>query len=182
MQIETGLLCEIGCGGGARVICLFARVVQPLAFWTQRIQANVDYRYVWRREETRRVRFARPWTQASKPALTGSSLAAKRRAAALYVVFFQPSIRAQHDYLLLLLCVLVRYVATKDARRVRCSSWSQVRARVDRQLSVWAGSGEARRLRSRIVVVFQRIDRCSYFCVYLNCCCNRVCSVRYFLF
>ena len=36
----------------------------------------------------RLVHFARPWTQASKPALTDSSLAAKRRAEALHVVFF----------------------------------------------------------------------------------------------
>ena len=53
MQIETGFLCEIGCGDGARVICLLARVIQQLGFWTQEIQANVDYCYVWRREETR---------------------------------------------------------------------------------------------------------------------------------
>ena len=62
MQIETGLLCEIGCGDGARVICLFARVIQQLGFWTQKIQANVAYCYVWRREQTRRVHYARPWT------------------------------------------------------------------------------------------------------------------------
>ena len=43
---------------------------------------------VWRRENTRRVHFARPWTQASKPALTDSRLAAKRRAQALNVGFF----------------------------------------------------------------------------------------------
>ena len=36
----------------------------------------------------RRVHFARSWTQASRPALTDSSLAAKRRAEALHVVFF----------------------------------------------------------------------------------------------
>ena len=34
------------------------------------------------------VHFARPWTQASKPAMTNSSLAAKRRAEALHVVCF----------------------------------------------------------------------------------------------
>ena len=65
--------------------------------WIQKIQANVGYCYVWRREETRRVRFARPWTQASKPALTDSSLAAKRRAEAFHArrfkwSFFQPSV------------------------------------------------------------------------------------------
>ena len=36
----------------------------------------------------RRVHSAPPWTQASKPALTDSSPAAKRRAEALHVVFF----------------------------------------------------------------------------------------------
>ena len=36
----------------------------------------------------RRVRFARPWTQASKPALTDSSPAAERRAEALHLLFF----------------------------------------------------------------------------------------------
>ena len=36
----------------------------------------------------RRVHFARPWTQAPKPALTDSSLAAKRRSEALHVVRF----------------------------------------------------------------------------------------------
>ena len=80
MEIETGFLCDIGCGDGARAIkCLFARrVIQQLGFWTQKLQANVYYCYVWRHEETRRVHFARPWTQASKPALADSSLAAKR--------------------------------------------------------------------------------------------------------
>ena len=32
VQIETGFLCEIGCGDGAQVICLFARVIQQLVF------------------------------------------------------------------------------------------------------------------------------------------------------
>ena len=86
--IETRFLCVIGCGNDARVICSLARVIKQIGFWTQKIQANVDHCYVWRREQTRRVQFARPWTQASKPALTESSLAAKRRASALHVVFF----------------------------------------------------------------------------------------------
>ena len=49
------------------------------------------------RPAPRRAHFARPCTQASKPTLTDSSLDAKRRAEALHVVFFQRSIRAQHD-------------------------------------------------------------------------------------
>ena len=76
-------MCEIGCGDGTRVIRLFARVIQQLplvGFKTQKIEASVDCCYVWR--------FDRPWTQASKPALTDSSLAAKRRAEALHLVFF----------------------------------------------------------------------------------------------
>ena len=88
VQIETGVLREIGCGGGARVIRLFVRVIQQPGFWTQKTQANVDYCSVWCREETRRVHFPRPWTPASKPARTDSSLTAKRRAGALHVVFF----------------------------------------------------------------------------------------------
>ena len=58
---------------------LFARVIQQLGFWIEKIQTKADYCYVWHREETRRVRFARPWTQASKPALTDASLAVPRR-------------------------------------------------------------------------------------------------------
>ena len=76
-----------------------------VGLWTQQIQANVDYCYVWRREETRRVHFALPWTQASKPALT---LVWPRRGVPrrFTCFFFQPSLQAQHDDLLLLLCVL----------------------------------------------------------------------------
>ena len=58
-------------------------------FWTQKIQANVDYCHVWRREETRRVHFARPSTQASTPAPTDFSLAAKRRRGASRGIFFK---------------------------------------------------------------------------------------------
>ena len=31
---NTGFWCQIGCGDGTRVICLFARVIQQLAFST----------------------------------------------------------------------------------------------------------------------------------------------------
>ena len=88
LAIETGSLCEMGCGDGALDVCLFARVTQSLGFVTQNVQANVDYRYVWCREETRRVHFARPRTHALKPALTDCSLAAKRLAAACQAVLF----------------------------------------------------------------------------------------------
>ena len=46
-KIETGFLC----GHGARVIVFYARVVQQLGFWTQKVQANVVYCYVRRRAE-----------------------------------------------------------------------------------------------------------------------------------
>ena len=59
---KQAFLCEIGCGDGARVMWLFARVIQQLDPWTQNIRANVDYSYVWRRQEMRRVHFARART------------------------------------------------------------------------------------------------------------------------
>ena len=87
---------------------------------------------LWCTVAPRRVHFPRPWTEALKPALTDSSLAAKTRAEeALHVELF--FIRAhRHDDLLVLLllllllwCTLVYiiYVATKNASRTRCSSW-----------------------------------------------------------
>ena len=88
VQVEKAFLYQVGCGDGARVICLFAGVMQQLGVWTQNIQANVDYCCVWPCEETRRVHFARPRTQASEPALTDPTLGAKRRANALHVAFF----------------------------------------------------------------------------------------------
>ena len=91
MQIETGFLCR----GGAGVIRLFARVVQQLGFWTQKIQANVDYCYVRHRAE-RTSLGPGPEHPSLRP---DSSLAAKRRFEALHVVFFfnkasEPSTRA----------------------------------------------------------------------------------------
>ena len=89
-KIETGCLC----GDGARVIRFFARVIQQLGFWTQKIQANVDYCYVRRRAEC-----TSRGPGLKQPSLrSDSSLAAKRRAEALHVLFFfQQSIRAQHE-------------------------------------------------------------------------------------
>jgi len=72
------------CGDGARVILFYARVVQQLGFWTQKVQANVVYCYVRRRAE---------YTSLG-PGLehlslrADSSLAAKSRADALHVVLF----------------------------------------------------------------------------------------------
>ena len=91
-KIETGFLC----GDGARVIrFFFARVIQQLGFWTQKIQANVDYCYVRRRAECTALGPGLEY-----PSLrSGSSLDARRRAEALQVVFFfnKESIRAQHE-------------------------------------------------------------------------------------
>ena len=82
-KIETGVLC----GDGTRVICFFARVIQQqLGFRSHTIQANVVHcSYVRHRTECTSLC---PGLQAPKPALTDSSLAAKRCAEALHVVFF----------------------------------------------------------------------------------------------
>ena len=79
-KIETGFLC----GDGARVIRFFARVILQLGFWTQKIQASVDYRcYVRRRAECTSL-----GPGLKHPSLrSDSSLAAKRRAEVLHVVF-----------------------------------------------------------------------------------------------
>ena len=78
-EIETGFLC----GDGAQVIRCFARrVIQQLGFWTQKIQANVDYCYVRRRAECTSI-----GPGLEHPSLqSDSSLAAKRRAQVLHVV------------------------------------------------------------------------------------------------
>ena len=62
----------------------FARVIQQLGVWTQKVQANVDYCYVRRRAERTSL-----GPGLEHPSLRlDSSLAAKRRAEALHVVFF----------------------------------------------------------------------------------------------
>ena len=109
MQIETGFLCELGCEDGAQVICLFARVIQQLGFWTQKNQANVDY-YVRRRAERTSL-----CPGLEYPSLrSDSSLAAKRRAEALHVVFFktasEPSTRAAA------LCIYSRMMRSHERR------------------------------------------------------------------
>ena len=78
-----------------RSFVLFARVIQQLGFFTQKIQANVDYCYVWGRAECTSL-----GPELKHPSLhADSSLGAKRRAEALHVVFFfneasEPSTRA----------------------------------------------------------------------------------------
>ena len=82
--------------GCARVIRFFARVTQQLRFWTQKIQADVDYCYVRRRAECTSL-----VPGLEHPSLrSDSSLATRRLTGALHVVlsyFFQQSIRAQHE-------------------------------------------------------------------------------------
>ena len=80
-KTETGFLCR----DSARVIRFFARVIQQLGFWTQKIQSNVDYCcYVRRRAECTSL-----GPGLKHPSLrSGSSLATKRRAEALHVIFF----------------------------------------------------------------------------------------------
>ena len=86
-------------------------MIQQLGFWTQKLQANFDYCYVRRRAE---------YTSLG-PGLehlslrSDSSLAAKRRADALHVVFFStkhPSAARE----LLLLCVYSRMIRNRERR------------------------------------------------------------------
>ena len=78
-KIETGFLCR----DGARVIRFFARVIQQLGFGTPKIEANFNYCYVRRRVESTSL-----GPGLKQPSLrSDSSLAAKRRAVALHVVF-----------------------------------------------------------------------------------------------
>ena len=75
---------EIRCGDSTRVISLYARVIQQSGFRTYLVEISSQRRLLlWRRAEC-----IRPWTQAFKPALTDSSLAAKRRTEVLHEVFF----------------------------------------------------------------------------------------------
>ena len=93
-----------------RVIRFYARVIQHLGFWTKKNQANVDYCYVRRCAECTSL-----GPGLKHPSLrSDSSLAAKRRAEALHVDFFQQSVRAQHDELLL--CVYSRMIRSHERR------------------------------------------------------------------
>ena len=79
-KIETGF----SCGDDARVVRFFARAIQQLGFWTQKIQANADYCYVRRRAECTSLGPGLKY-----PSLRSDSrLAAKRHAEALQVVIF----------------------------------------------------------------------------------------------
>ena len=119
----------------------FARVIQQLGFWTQKIQANVDDCYVRRRAERTSLG---PGLE-RRSLRSDSSLAAKRRAEALHVVFF--SAKHPGPARELLLCVYSRMIriATKDARLVRCFPCS-LGPSPRRPTASCSLAGEARRL------------------------------------
>ena len=102
-----------GDGDGARVIRFLARVIhQQLGFWTQKIQANVDYCYVRRRAQRTSL-----GPGLEHPSLrSGSSLATKRRAEALHVVFF--STKHMSPARELLLCVYSRMIRSHERREL----------------------------------------------------------------
>ena len=105
-KIETGFLC----GDDARVIRFFARVIQQLGFWTRKIQANVDCSYVRRRAERTSL-----GPGLKHPSLrSDSSLASKRRAEALHVVFV--STKHPSPARELLLCVYSRMIRSHERR------------------------------------------------------------------
>ena len=81
VQIERGLLCG-ECA--PRLICLLS--CDSAVRFSE--SDNSRQRRILPCLAPRRVHFAPPWIQASEPALTDSSLAPKRRAEALHVVFF----------------------------------------------------------------------------------------------
>ena len=97
-KIETGFLC----GEGARVILFVALVIQQLGFLTQNVQANVDYCYVRRRAECTSLCAGLQ----HRSLRSNSSLAAKRRAEALHVVFFFNKASAPSTRAPAALCVL----------------------------------------------------------------------------
>ena len=105
-KIETGFLC----GDGARVIRFFARVIQQSGFRPQTIQANVNYCFVRRRAECTSLGLG-----LKHPSLrSDSSLAAKRRAEALHVVFF--STKHPSPSLELLLCLFSPMIRSHERR------------------------------------------------------------------
>ena len=128
----------------------------------------------------RRVHLARPWTQASKPALT---LVWPRRDVPRRFMWyiFQSSIRAHHDDLqLLCVCSLVWYVGTKDARWVRCSSWSLGPSPRPPTASCYSVAAELRGdcVRATWLSNASIVTRKSV-CIF--CCCTRFFSVTFLL-
>ena len=111
--IETGFSYEIGCGDGARVICLFARVIQQLVFWAQKIQANVDLLIFGAAK--RPFECTSPGPGLEHPSLRSDSiLAVKRRTEELHVVFF--STKHPSPARELLLCVYSCMIRSHERR------------------------------------------------------------------
>ena len=106
-EIETGFLC----GDGARVILRFARVKQQVFRWTHKPQANVDNFYVRRRAEC----FSLGYRREHVSLRSDTSLAAKRRADALHVVYFVQT-NTNPARQLLLLCVYSRMIHSHERR------------------------------------------------------------------
>ena len=133
---------------------------------------NPSQRRLLLRPAPRRVHFARPWTRASKH----SSLAAKRRADALHVVFF--STKHPSPARELLLCVYSRMIRSHERRALGAllSFFSRSEpASTDSWLQ--SGCGEARRLRLRIVVVFIHSPRHRSLLVLVLLCVPRTAAV-----
>ena len=128
----------------------------PVRFLAQKIQANFHYCYVRRRAQRTSL-----GPGLEHPSLRSDfSLAAKRRAEALHVVFF--STKHPNPARKLLLCV-----ATKDARWVPCYSCSldPSSRRPTASCSLAAvRRGDCVRASWLYSFIVQRIDRYSYSC------------------
>ena len=108
MQNRNRLLVRRWCSG--HFFRFFVCVIQQLGSWTQKIQADVDYCYVRRRAECTSL-----GPGLEHPSLcSDSSLAAKRRAEALHVVFF--STKHPSPARELLLCVYSRMIRSHERR------------------------------------------------------------------
>ena len=87
-------------------------MIQQLGFWTQEIQANLDYCYARRRAECTPL-----GPGLEHPSLrSDASLAAMRRAEALHVVFF--STKHPSPARELLLCVCSRMIRSHQRREL----------------------------------------------------------------
>ena len=146
--------------------------MHQLVHWIQNVKSNVDYCYVWCREETRRVHFARSWTQAPKPVLTDASLPAKVGAEALHVVFSPIKHPSPARGLTDCCCCCARWVG--------CSSRS-LAPRTRRSTASCSRAGERRGDCVRASLLFSRSKAsiasrasvCSSYC----CCYTRLDSV-----
>ena len=99
------------CGDGARVIRFFARVIQQLGFWTQKIRANVDYCYVRRRADCTTVGPGLEHSQAYAQTLVWPRRVVPRRFTWYFVSTKHPSPARE-----LLLCVYSRMIRSHERR------------------------------------------------------------------